>query len=100
MSLKVKCTSHIRPLGAVTPDALILTIFQLCKIVRAVWSSPQRKQSWMKQAAMSESQHGEINANKPLMLILDVKTQWSSTHQMMRKVSNFINCNHRGVATI
>ncbi|KAJ7730736.1 hypothetical protein B0H16DRAFT_1329813, partial [Mycena metata] len=49
----------------------------LRKIVRHVRSSPQRRQKWAAEVLASGEQ-------KPLMLILDVKTRWSSTHQMLR----------------
>jgi hypothetical protein len=32
---------------------------------------------------------GSTNGTKPLMLILDVRTQWASTHQMLRKLIQF-----------
>lgn len=71
-----------------------LTMCQLRKIVRAVRSSPQRQSAWLDEirlslrrteAALDEAERA-VNAGetkKALMLILDVKTRWSSTHQML-----------------
>ncbi|KAF8071964.1 hypothetical protein FPV67DRAFT_1560685 [Lyophyllum atratum] len=66
------------------PSEKIQTAVQkLRKIVRSVRSSPQRRQSWLKEVA-------RMNPGKPgLMLILDVKTRWSSTHQMLRMAHLF-----------
>ena len=67
---------------------LILTYLQLWKIVKAVWYSPQHHQNWV-----WEIQFVQINDEcdecsvVPLMLILDVRMQWSSTHQMLCKFS-------------
>jgi hypothetical protein len=63
---------------------------QLRKIVRAVRSSPQRKQGWLEHVA-DLLQKKTPDAERPpaaLMLILDVRTRWSSTHQMMSKRFN------------
>jgi hypothetical protein len=61
---------------------------QLRKIVKAVRSSPQRRQNWVReiQFVQNNDKSDERNA-MPLMLILDVRTRWSSTHQMLRKFS-------------
>ena len=57
-------------------------------------SSPQRKQSWLNQVSDSHihddsDDESDSDDSEPeerrLMLILDVKTRWSSTHQMMRE---------------
>ncbi len=61
--------------------------FQLRKIVLAVCSSPQRWKLWLQQASnwlRSKSSGGATAAANTLMLILDVCTHWSSTHQMLR----------------
>jgi hypothetical protein len=60
---------------------MCITFPQLRKIVRHVRSSPQRRKKWMDIVARSPDDSGK----KPLMLILDVKTRWSSTHQMLRE---------------
>ena len=67
---------------------------QLRKIIRAIRSSPQRRAAWTEQVKISLQQMEEALDNvadiisreplKPLMLILDVRTRWSSTHQMLR----------------
>ncbi|KAF7346964.1 Transposase-like protein [Mycena venus] len=54
-------------------------VFKLRKIVRHVRSSPQRRRKW--EADVLRGSEG----SKPLILILDVKTRWSSTHQMLRR---------------
>ncbi|KAJ7927194.1 hypothetical protein B0H13DRAFT_2312797 [Mycena leptocephala] len=59
------------------PTSMIgCTVFKLRKIIRHFRSSPQRRQQWEAEAKNS-------GANKALMLTLDVKTRWSSTHQML-----------------
>jgi hypothetical protein len=55
---------------------------QLRTIVRSVRSSPQRRQGWMREL---RAVHDDDEAPPALMLILDVKTRWSSTHQMLRE---------------
>lgn len=65
------------------------TFTQLRKIIRAIRSSPQRKQNWLHQVTMSQQcKNNGDPSQQPLVLILDVKTRWSSTHQMMRKFLN------------
>jgi hypothetical protein len=62
-----------------------LMMLQLRKIIRSVRSSPQRRQNWLIEVS-------QMNAGKPpLMLILDVKTRWSSTHQMLRRFLIFLS---------
>lgn len=59
---------------------------QLRKIVRHVRSSPQRRKTWQKEVRdCANAAPGTIDSI--LMLILDVKTRWSSTHQMLRTCS-------------
>jgi len=102
LSLEVDPTSTI--LSAVEKVLALISLFlnidiitQLRKIIRAVRSSPQRKQSWLKQVSASQHRKPGDSDNphqRPLALILDVKTRWSSTHQMMRKFPNFASfCN-------
>jgi hypothetical protein len=59
---------------------------QLRKIVKAVRSSPQRRQSWACEIQYVQLEGGRISddCSSSLMLILDVRTRWSSTHQMLR----------------
>jgi hypothetical protein len=59
-----------------------ITLWQLRKIVRHARSSPQCRKKWMETAARTLQ---EKSSKKPLMLILDVKTRWSLTHQMLRR---------------
>ena len=65
-----------------------LTASQLRAIVKAIRVSPQRRQAWATEVkfvrALSPSE--ELQNARILMLILDVKTRWSSTHQMLRKL--------------
>lgn len=61
--------------------------FQLRRIIRAVRSSPQRRQAWFRQVASSIQERNAETDEIALMLILDVKTRWSSTHEMLRKLS-------------
>jgi hypothetical protein len=53
------------------------TFVELRKVIRAVRSSPQRRQHWYN---IISPQNIIARVH---MLILDVKTRWSSTHQMM-----------------
>ncbi|KAF7341381.1 Transposase-like protein [Mycena venus] len=67
-----------------TPESLIGTaVFKLRKIIRHVRSSPQRRRRW-NEAVITASQPSTV-----LMLILDVKTRRSSTHQMLRRALDF-----------
>jgi hypothetical protein len=58
-------------------------MIKLRKIVHAIHSSPQRKQNWLHQVSASLKESDPASNERALMLILDVKTWWSSTHQMM-----------------
>jgi len=95
VSLEVDPTSTIlsaveKVLASIPLILTINIITQLQKIIRAVWSSPQRKQSWLHQLTMSQRYKSADNPHqRPLVLILNVKTRWSSTHQMMCKFLNF-----------
>jgi hypothetical protein len=64
------------------------TYLQLRKIVKAVRSSPQRRQNWVREIQFVQiNDKSDEHSAVPLMLILDVRTRWSSTHQMLRKFS-------------
>jgi hypothetical protein len=63
-------------------DSMLTFFAQLRKIVRHVRSSPQRRTSW-KETVTNVMKKAGLTDNV-LMLILDVKTRWSSTHQMLR----------------
>jgi len=72
---------------------------QLRKIIHAIRSSPQCKQNWLHQVTMSQQSKNNGNPpQQPLVLILNVKTQWSSTHQMMHKYLN--STLHHGILII
>ncbi|KAN0131304.1 Ribonuclease H-like domain containing protein [Lactarius tabidus] len=81
-SFEVNCASDIIP-----------AVEKLRKIIRAIQSSPQRKQTWLAQVAASTAStlgcNNDNHPRQPLVLILDVKTRWLSTHQMMRRALDF-----------
>ena len=64
-----------------------MVYMKIRKIVRFVRSSPQRKQAWFNEVILSLRGLSDAcdTLEEPLMLILDVKTRWSSTHQMLRE---------------
>ena len=59
------------------------TTTQLRTIIRFVRSSPQRREAWISE--VERTKRNTEDNSVALMLILDVKTRWSSTHQMLRK---------------
>jgi hypothetical protein len=62
---------------------------KLRKIVRAVRSSPQRRRAWLNEVRLSLSEtENTLFDEITKMLILDVATRWSSTHQMIHKHYN------------
>ncbi|KAG1733436.1 hypothetical protein EDB19DRAFT_1639695, partial [Suillus lakei] len=63
-------------------------LHQLRKIVRAVRSSPQCHQAWLREVNLSMKLDDTL-PQTALMLILDIKTRWSSTHQMLCMLSYF-----------
>ncbi|KAG6808229.1 hypothetical protein H0H92_004971 [Tricholoma furcatifolium] len=69
-------------------DGILLAVTKLCRIIRLVRSSPQRRESWFSE--VERSMIWDIENKSPvLMLILDVKTRWSSTHQMLRHALDY-----------
>ncbi|KAF5338562.1 hypothetical protein D9758_016540 [Tetrapyrgos nigripes] len=72
------------------PDnvAMKSAVGKLRKIIRHVRSSPQRRKTWLKEVLMANSAN-ENRSEVALMLILDVKTRWSSTHQMLRRALHY-----------
>lgn len=56
-------------------------------------SSPQRREAWLEEAnAFLQKMATAFNVDlgrTATMLILDVKTRWSSTHQMLRRALDF-----------
>ncbi|KAF5366386.1 hypothetical protein D9758_009749 [Tetrapyrgos nigripes] len=72
------------------PDnvAMKSAVGKLRKIIRHVRSSPQRRKTWLKEVLMANSAN-ENRSEVALMLILDAKTRWSSTHQMLRRALHY-----------
>ena len=58
---------------------------QLYKVIQAVRSSPQCQQAWYTEVKIMLQNLDTSPIKIALMLILDVKTRWSSTHQMLCK---------------
>ena len=58
---------------------------QLRKIVKAVCSSPQHRQTWAREIQVVQGSGVSEDFSASLMLILDVRTRWASTHQMLRE---------------
>ena len=67
---------------------MIHYLLQIRKIVRSVRSSPQRRAAWLREVRNTYDKIAG-GPETALMLILDVKTRWSSTHQMLRELLNF-----------
>ncbi|KAJ7850477.1 hypothetical protein B0H14DRAFT_2581917 [Mycena olivaceomarginata] len=63
-------------------QSLLAAVRKLRRIVRAVRSGPQRRAAWKDEVKMSYKDR-EARKLTGYMLILDVKTRWSSTHQML-----------------
>ncbi|KAJ3517257.1 hypothetical protein NLJ89_g623 [Agrocybe chaxingu] len=74
----------------VTPNSGVIgrAVFKLRKIVRFVQSSPQQRQKF-RQEVLKSMNKGETLPGIATMLILDVRTRWSSTHQMLRHALGF-----------
>ncbi|KAF5328727.1 hypothetical protein D9619_011460 [Psilocybe cf. subviscida] len=68
---------------------ILPAVDKLRKIIRAIRVSPQRRQAWCKIVAASLREKGGQERLRILMLILDVRTRWSSTHQMLRRALDF-----------
>ena len=68
---------------------------QLRNIIRAVRSSPQRREAWLEEVnaflQKAAAALSVVLGHTATMLILDVKTRWSSTHQMLRKIFTYQN---------
>ncbi|KAG9226778.1 hypothetical protein CCMSSC00406_0009676 [Pleurotus cornucopiae] len=66
------------------------SVTRLRKIIRSVRSSPQRRKAWLEDVGLALRHDPSITGSTlPLMLILDVKTRWSSTHQMLRRALQY-----------
>ncbi|KAJ2928008.1 hypothetical protein H1R20_g9078, partial [Candolleomyces eurysporus] len=62
------------------------------RIVKAVRSSPQQRAAWIEEAAAMIRRQVASDPDAPktaLMLILDVRTRWSSTYQMLCRAIAF-----------
>jgi hypothetical protein len=61
------------------------TFDKLRKIVRAVCSSPQHRQAWAREIQFAQVEGSRVSDDPgaSLMLILNVRTRWASTHQML-----------------
>ncbi|KAG6822464.1 hypothetical protein H0H92_013793, partial [Tricholoma furcatifolium] len=70
-----------------TVEGILPAVSKLRTIIRAVRVSPQRREAWYQE--VERTKKNAQNSTAVLMLILDVKTRWSSTHQMLREC--FIN---------
>ena len=85
----------MRSFYCISTNAITL---QLRKIIRAIRVSPQRKKRWLALVREIHEVPDDIlqssERQRALVLILDVKTRWSSTHQMMSKSSIFILNSH------
>ncbi|KAJ7300980.1 hypothetical protein DFH08DRAFT_724785, partial [Mycena albidolilacea] len=64
-----------------------LAVFKLRKIVKHVRSSPQRCRSWQHTVRVTSDRLDAELEKAELMLILDVRTRRTPTHQMLRKLS-------------
>ncbi|KAI3603582.1 transposase-like protein [Moniliophthora roreri] len=74
-------------------EGIGLAVVKLHRIIKTVRSSPQKRHAWKNEIRLintSRTAAGE-KALPELMLILDVKTRWSSTHQMLRRALDFID---------
>lgn len=67
---------------------LILGFFlKLRRIVKTVRSSPQCRKLWLDEVSLSRRDEAGKLEELSKMLILDVRTCWTSTHQMLCKLS-------------
>ena len=67
--------------------------FQLRNIIQAVHSSPQSREAWLEEANTFLQKTATVLSvvleRDATMLILDVKTRWSATHQMLCKIFTY-----------
>ena len=75
----------VSPLCCTLPCKSDDGFWQLHKVVKAVCSSPQHRQSWAHKIQFVQASGNSTDCNTSLILILDVRTWWSSTHQMLHK---------------
>lgn len=69
--------------------ALLPPLEKLRKIVRAIRSSPQRRQKWFEEIGISRRDMNGQSTETLKMLILDVRTRWASCHQMCRRALDY-----------
>ncbi|KAF4617983.1 hypothetical protein D9613_012957 [Agrocybe pediades] len=70
---------------------------RLRKIVRAIRSSPQRRQGWARTVLISQLDSISPSRPVPLVPILDVRTRWSSTHTMIQRALMYRQSIHQFV---
>lgn len=80
--------------AAETLGEVLTAIPKLRNIIRAVRSSPQRQEAWLEEAnaflrKTAAAFNVDLVGRPATMPILDVKTQWSSTHQMLRRAMDY-----------
>ncbi|KAG2081426.1 hypothetical protein BD769DRAFT_1684020 [Suillus cothurnatus] len=68
---------------------VLSAVAKLQKIVCSVHSSPQQQKAWHAEVTMSLKKANNATSQVALMLILDVKTRWSSMHQMLCRALDF-----------
>jgi hypothetical protein len=80
-------------LHVLDPELIHTCQFQLRNIIRAVCSSPQCQEAWLEEAntfsQKTDTALSVVLGCAVTMLILNVKTQWSSTHQMLCKIFTY-----------
>ncbi|KAF8234673.1 hypothetical protein L208DRAFT_1070791, partial [Tricholoma matsutake] len=69
--------------GAEVVDGVLSGIERLRKIIKGVRSSPQRRQSWAREILFIQGSGSSDDCSASLMRILNVRTWWASTHQML-----------------
>ncbi|KAJ7732247.1 hypothetical protein DFH07DRAFT_755368, partial [Mycena maculata] len=66
-------------------EGVSLAVHKLRRIVKHVRSSPQRRRTWELTVRVALDRLEMDLSEAQLMLILDVRTRWTSTHQMLRE---------------
>ncbi|KAL5478914.1 hypothetical protein ACEPAI_2201 [Sanghuangporus weigelae] len=68
---------------------MLTSIAKLRKLVHIIRDSAQHRQDWRKHLVTIQKEISENTKDETLMLILDVPTRWSSTHQMLNCALRF-----------